>query len=172
MRVQPGDEAVNHGDRVAAVRLRALGASRLPGPVPGEDRPGLPARGARFGPLLAGRAVPVLAAALEGPQLLAALRAARRRDRPRAGLAQRHEQVADGPGRRGAAVGQHCGTSCQSRGKTARLGAPARDSGDYRTDLLSGELVLNCRNHVHDQPDRVGYGPLRPPGADHGRPAP
>src|SRR5690242_20793507 len=97
MSIQPSDEAEDHGDRVAAIRVRALGASRPPGPVPGGDRPGIPARGARFGTLPAGCAVPVLAAALEGPQLLATCRAARRRDRPRARLAQRDEQVADGP---------------------------------------------------------------------------
>src|SRR5438034_5087281 len=105
IRVQPGDDAVNHGYRVAAVCLPALGASWVPGSVPGEDRPDLPARSARFRPLLADRAVPVLAAALEGPQLLAASCAARRRDRLRAGLAQRRQQVADGPRRRRPAVG-------------------------------------------------------------------
>ena len=54
----------------------------------------------------------------------------------RPGLAQRDEQVADGPRRRGPAVGQHSGTFRQGRGQTARLGAAARDGGGHRADLL------------------------------------
>ncbi len=108
VRVQPSDDGVYHGDWVPAVGGGALSASWPPGPVPGRDRPGVPARGARLGVLQpAGRAVPVLAAALEGPQLPAALRAARRRDHRSAGGAQRDQQVGDGPWRRGPAVRQH-----------------------------------------------------------------
>ena len=86
--------------------------------------------------------------------------------------AQRQEQVADGPGRRGPAVGQHRGTVSQGRGQAARLGAAARDGGDHRADLLRRQPGLDRRDQVRDQPDRVADRPLAASGAGHGRPAP
>ena len=67
----------------------------------------------------AGRAVPVLAAALEAPDLPAAPGAGRQRDVPGAGVMQGDEQVRDGPGRRGPAVGEHCGPPGQGNGEAA-----------------------------------------------------
>jgi hypothetical protein len=99
-------------------------------------------------------------------------RAQRGGETDRAGLAQRDEQVADGPRRRGPAVGQHRGTAGQGRGQTARLGPAARHRGDHRADLLRRQPGLGRRDQLGDQPDRVTDRPLAASRAGHGRGAP
>ncbi|GGZ29889.1 hypothetical protein [Streptomyces poonensis] len=101
-----------------------------------------------------------MALALEGPQLLAALRADRCRDRRGAGLAELDEQIADRPGRRGPAVGQDGGPHRQSLGQLARLRSAARDRGDHGPDSLGGEFLLDIGDEVGDQADRVRDGAI------------
>lgn len=119
LRVQFGDQAADHRDGIASVGVRALAASRPPGSVAGSDPAGVSAGGAGLGLGAAVPAVPVLAAALEGAHRSAALGATRRRDGLGSSLSQGDEQVADGPGCRRAAVGQHAGMlrwmSCERR---------------------------------------------------------
>ncbi|MGW1507078.1 hypothetical protein ACWCQW_53395 [Streptomyces mirabilis] len=98
----------NH-DWTSVVRVGTQLAARHAPAAPEADTSDVAAGGALGGLLSADRAVPVPALALEGSQVLAALGADRWRDRCGAGLAEPDEQIADGPGRRGPAVGQDGG---------------------------------------------------------------
>src|SRR5260370_8462050 len=88
------DTGVDHGDdpghdrnRVPIAALGPAGeAMRSPRPVADADRPAEPTARAWFRYRAAGPAVPVLAAALQGAQLLAAPGTGRRRDDHRPGL--------------------------------------------------------------------------------------
>ncbi len=104
-----GDQPVDDRGGVTVVGVGTHLAARQALAVPEADASDVAAGGALGGLLSADRAVPVLALALEGSQRLAALGAGRRRDRRGAGLAELDEQVTDGPGCRGPAVGQDCG---------------------------------------------------------------
>jgi hypothetical protein len=77
VRVEFDDHLVDYREWVALVWVWALGAAWLPTAVSRGNGSGVPAGGARFGVLVADRAVPVLAAALERSQVFAALGAAR-----------------------------------------------------------------------------------------------
>jgi hypothetical protein len=91
--VDPADDLDDDGHRVSPVFGFAPDASGPAVPVPDVHRPGLAAGRAGFPPRPAAPAVPVLAAALQGAQRLATLRADRRGDSHRAGGAQRDQQV-------------------------------------------------------------------------------
>src|SRR5260370_12233880 len=102
------DPGVDHGDdpghdrnRVPIAALGPAGeAMRSPRPVADADRPAEPTARAWFRYRAAGPAVPVLAAALQGAQLLAAPGTDRRRDDHRPRLAPRDQPIPDPPRRR------------------------------------------------------------------------
>ena len=121
-RVQFGDHTVNDRERIPSVGVVALHAAGPADPVPGRDAAGVSAGGVRLWLRPADRAVPVLATALEAPQLLAALGATRWRDRRGTGLAEGNQQVTDAPGRGRAAVGQYAGMLGQVRGGATSRG--------------------------------------------------
>lgn len=101
-----GDQFVDDRGRITVVGVGTHLAAGQALAVAKADASDVSAGGALGSLLPADRAVPVLALALEGSQLLAALRADWCRDRRGAGLAELDEQIADRPGCRGPAVGQ------------------------------------------------------------------
>ena len=101
-----GDQFVDDGDGITVVVVGTHRTAWQALAVPETDASDVSAGGALGASPDRRPAVPVLAPALEGSQRLAALGADRRRDRRGAGLAELDEQIADGPGRRGPAVGQ------------------------------------------------------------------
>src|SRR5947208_2582738 len=91
-------------------------------PSSGGHWPGLATDSARFPPAAAGRAIPVLAAALERAQRFATLGADRRRNVLGPGLAQRDKQIRDGTRRRGTAIVEHGRLVEQSLGQPSSFG--------------------------------------------------
>lgn len=113
VRSEREDHLVDDRDRIPVIMVGTHLAARQAPAVPEADAPDVAAGGALGGLLPTDRAVPVLALALEGSQLLAALDADRRSNRRGADLAELDEQIADGPGRRRPAVSQDGGPGDQ-----------------------------------------------------------
>ena len=133
-RVDARDDSGDQVHGVAPVVGRALGASGTALAITAADSPELAACRAGLSHRTAYSAVPVLTAALEGAQLLAALGADRRRDPGRAGLAQRDEKVRDRAGRRGLAIGQHRRPVQQGLRQPAPFSAAAGHALDHIGD--------------------------------------
>ncbi|WP_407109823.1 hypothetical protein ACE1N8_02890 [Streptomyces sp. DSM 116494] len=166
------DHRVNDRGRVTVI---VVGTHRTAGQAlaaPERDAPGVAAGGALAGLLDADRAVPVLALPLQASQPLSAISADRWRDRRGAGLAKGDEEIADGPWRRGPAIGQDGGPRRQELGQVPRLRTTARDRGDHGPDGLEAEVALGILDQVRDQADRVRDGALDRAGGGHDRSTP
>ena len=162
---RPGqDIGIDHGDDPghdrSGVPIAALGlagrATRSSRPVADADRPAEPAARAWFRSGAAGPAVPVLAAALQGAQLLAAPGADRRRDSHGTGPAQRDQQIPGHPGRRGTPVGEQRRLVQQRLSQPASLGAAGGDTPHEVTGHLPVKARLGAAQQADDHTDRVG----------------
>jgi hypothetical protein len=163
-RVGTGDDLRDQRDGVTAAG-RAPGAAGLPVPVTAVDAPQLAACRAGFPDRAADRAVPVLAAPLEGAQVLAAAGAGRRRDARRTGGAQGDEQLRDCPGCRGPPVREHARVVQQGLGQPAALGPAAGHALRRLRDHRAVQRGITPGDQADDYPDRV----LQRLRADHGR---
>ncbi|BBX84242.1 hypothetical protein MAUB_21150 [Mycolicibacterium aubagnense] len=153
-RIQPGHHGVDDRDRIAVVAVRALRAAGPTGAIPGRDMPKLPAGRTRGRTHATGPAEPVLTTTLEGPHRRAALGADRRRNLC-AGLSQGDQQVTDRPRRRRASIGQHRWALGKKRCQAPRFRSPTRDAGDDGPGPLECEPIIDRRDQVRDEPDRV-----------------
>lgn len=152
--IQPCDHAVDDGDRVTIISVGASRAARLSGAVPGRDVSQLAADRAGEWTQVAGSAVPVLAAALQGPHRLAAFGSDRWRNL-RARLTQSDQQVTDRPGCRGTTVGQRRRALGKKGRQPPRLRSSASDFGDNGLDLIRCQPIIDRQNQVCDEPDGV-----------------
>jgi hypothetical protein len=107
-----------------------LPAARLSLPVDGGNDPVLAAGRAASRPADAHAAIPVLAAALERAQRLAARHADRRGDHDGAGLAQRDQQVPDDPRCGRLTIGQDRRPLGEGLGELAPFGPAIGDTHD------------------------------------------
>jgi hypothetical protein len=155
-RFQPRDHRGENRDRVPVLVVGALLAARSALPVHGRGELHLAAAGTalRLGSRTH-RAVPVLAAALQGAQVFAALGADRRRQPRRARSAQRDEQIPDRAWCRGAPVDQHLGVVQQHLGKASSFLPAAGDADDRRRDRVTVYCRLDTRDEIDHNADRV-----------------
>jgi hypothetical protein len=124
--------------------------------VPGAHRTVVAADRARLSPRPATAAVPVLAPALLGAQMLAARRADRWRDGARPCCPKRDEQVTHDAGRRRLPTDQHGLPVDQRLRQPAAFGAPASHRGDDTLDHSPLQQRLDTGNSVDHDTDRVG----------------
>ena len=150
-----GHRGENH-ERIPVVAAGAPAAARLALPVKRGDDPLPAAGGAQPLPQPADRAIPVLAAALQGAQVPAASGAGRRGDHRGAGDAQRDQQVPGDPGRRRAAIGKDLRPLGERLGKLAPLGPAAGDAEHCRLDHRPSQARLDAADQGDGHANRVG----------------
>ena len=151
-----GDNLEQDLHRVEVVIVPAARTARPSLAVADADRPAESAACAWFRFRAADPAVPVLAAALQGAQLLAAPGADWRRDDHGTGLAQRDQQIPGHARRRGAPVGEQRRLVQQRLSQPPSLGTAGRDTPHQVTGHLPVKARLGTAEEADNHTDRVG----------------